>query len=104
MSTPVEKVKNATRRHRDEVAVKKQTRIARQSFRVGDSESKDLKNPHRFAKRHAFDCGRPQCMLCGNPRKISKEQTIQEQRFYQNTDESRDRHSNGLPPENNNED
>jgi hypothetical protein len=40
-------------------------------------------------------------MLCGNPRKIFKEKTIQEQRFYQDPDMPNDKHSNGSvqPPE-----
>jgi hypothetical protein len=36
--------------------------------------------------------------MCGNRRKTFKELTYQEQSFYQDTDDVRDRHSNGLPP------
>jgi hypothetical protein len=36
-----------------------------------------------MAKRHAMDCGNPECFLCGNPRKTMKELTMQEKSFYQ---------------------
>jgi hypothetical protein len=47
-----------------------------------------VQQPHRMAKRHAMDCGRPKCMLCGNRRKVFGEITFQEQKntqdkFYQ---------------------
>lgn len=91
MSDPNEKAKNATRRHRDEVAVKRQVRIAKTNHVPVDE-------PHKLAKKHAMNCGNPGCMLCSNPRKTFKELTIQEQSFYQDTDDVRDRHSNELPP------
>jgi hypothetical protein len=47
-----------------------------------------------------MDCGNPECALCGNPRKTHKELTAQEQRMFQDVEEVRDRHSNGLPPDN----
>lgn len=92
MSTPAEKIKNASRRFRDENAIKKQTKIAKSHQHTG----KAIKEPHRFNKHHAMDCGTPGCILCGNPRKIFKEKTIQEQRFYQDADMPNDKHSNGL--------
>lgn len=99
MSNPSEKSRSATRRHRDESAVQRQLKIAKRGSYAGDpNQSPDIREPHRLAKRHAFDCGRPNCMLCGNPRKIFGDMTVQEQRFYQDTDKVRDRHSNGLPP------
>lgn len=96
MSEPNEKVKNATRRHRDEVAVQRQVKIAK-SHHVGNDHSV-IKEPHRLAKHHAMNCGNPGCMLCGNPRKIFGEMTAQEKRFYQDTDDVRARHGNGLTP------
>jgi hypothetical protein len=97
MSTPVEKVKNATRRHRDEVAVKRQVKIAKQ-------HGMDVSQPHRYAKHRAMDCGTPNCPLCGNSRrrKVSKtadKLTVQEHRFLQDIDHIRDKHSNGLTTE-----
>ena len=53
--------------------------------------------PHRLAKHHVMDCGNPECYLCGNPRKTHKDKlTQQEKRLFQNLEQDRDRHSNGL--------
>jgi hypothetical protein len=52
-----------------------------------------------MAKHHAMDCGRPGCMMCGNPRKTFKEVTAQEKRLFQDADTVRDRHSNGTAPD-----
>ena len=89
---------NSRRRHKTDVAIARQVRIAKQH---GWSE-KDirLKEQHRMAKHHTMDCGNPKCMLCGNPRKSHKDKlTAQEKRMYQDTDKRSDRHSNGLRPE-----
>jgi hypothetical protein len=93
MSTEQDKFKHSKRLHQDENAIKKQTKIAKE-------HGMDVKEPHKFAKHHAMDCGNPECALCGNPRKTHKELTTQEQRMFQDLDEVRDRHSNGLPPDN----
>lgn len=93
MSTPAEKSKNALRRFRDETVIKKQLKIAKQH----NFDKDILKEPHRFHKHHAMDCGNPDCGLCGNPRHIHKHGlTIQEQKFYQDMDSVRDNRSNGL--------
>lgn len=81
MSDTRNKEKHSKRIHGDEVAVKRQVRIAKQH---GLKETdRDVKQPHRMAKRHAMDCGNPECFLCGNPRKTMKELTMQEKSFYQ---------------------
>lgn len=103
MSDPKEKVKNATRRHRDELAVKKQVKIAKQRGTFGNSD-RIIKEPHRLAKRHAMDCGNPECFMCGNPRrsKLSKTKdklTAQEQRLFQDVEVARDKRSNGKLPD-----
>jgi hypothetical protein len=51
-----------------------------------------------MVKHHAMDCGQPGCMLCGNPRKVFKELTQQEKKLFQDLDTVRDKHSNGLKP------
>ena len=76
MSTEEDKLKHSKRIHAKETAVKKQTKIAK-AFGI------EVKEPHKFAKHHAMDCGTPGCMMCGNPRKVWKEETIQEKRFKQ---------------------
>ena len=89
MSDDISKERHSKRLHQEDVAIKKQTRIAKAS-------GLDVKEPHKFAKRHAMDCGNPKCALCGNPRKLYKELTPQEKRLFQDLDIKRDRHSNGL--------
>ena len=34
-------------------------------------------------KRNAMDCGRPECGLCGNPRRTRGEKTVQEMKQCQ---------------------
>jgi hypothetical protein len=90
MHTPQERDKRNLRIQRDENAVRKQTKIAR-------VHGMDVKEPHRLAKHHAMDCGNPKCVLCGNPRKTFSELTTQEKRLFQDVEQPRDKHSNGLP-------
>lgn len=93
MSNDTAKFLNSSRRHKNDVAIARQVRIAKQHGLT--MRDKAIKEPHRMAKHHAMDCGQPGCMLCGNPRKIFKERTAQEKRMYQDAESIRDRHSNG---------
>jgi hypothetical protein len=86
MSTEQDKFKHSKRLLRDENAVKKQTRIAKQY-------GSNVEEPHRFAKHHAMNCGDPKCVMCANPRKIFNEPTQQEKRLFQDLDQVR-----GTPP------
>lgn len=92
MSTEQDRFKNSKRRLRDESAVKKQTKIAK-AYGVPVTE------PHKFAKHHAMNCGNPDCVMCGNPRKMFNELTAQEKRLFQDTEATRNRHSNGTQEE-----
>ena len=77
MSTEEDKIKHSKRLQNDEIAIKKQMKIAKR-------HGMDVKEPHKFAKHHAMDCGNPECGLCGNPRHIHKDSlTIQEKSFKQ---------------------
>jgi hypothetical protein len=89
MSTEQDKFKHSKRLQKDENAVKKQTKIAKE-FGVPVTE------PHKFAKRHAMNCGNPKCVMCSNPRKTFKELTQQENRLFQDLEKTTDKHSNGL--------
>ena len=89
MSTEEDKFKHSKRLLKDENAVKKQVKIAKAAGMPVDK-------PHKFAKHHALDCGNPNCVVCGNPRKLFKELTTQEKRLFQDIDKEHDRHSNGL--------
>lgn len=96
MSNEQAKLKNSTRRFRDETAIKRQSKIAK-------AHGAPVDEPHRLNKRHAMDCGNPQCALCGNPRKTHKDKlTAQEKRLFQDLDNVTDKHSNGLTPKDEN--
>ena len=86
MSTEQDKFKHSKRMQRDENAVKKQTRIAKQY-------GSNVEEPHRFAKHHAMNCGDPKCVMCSNPRRTFNEPTQQEKRLFQDLDQIR-----GTPP------
>lgn len=98
MSNEQSKLKNSTRRYRDETAIKRQVKIAKQRNNF-PSDHQVIKQPHRLMKHHAMDCGNPECHLCGNPRKTHKDKlTAQEKRLFQDLDNTNDKHSNGLKP------
>jgi hypothetical protein len=95
MSNETAKFINSHRRHKTDVAIARQVRIAKQHG--AQFHDKVMKQPHRHAKHHAMDCGNPKCAMCGNPRHIHKDKlTAQEKRLYQDLDKTTDRHSNGL--------
>lgn len=95
MSNETAKYINSHRRHKNDVAIARQVRIAKQHGLT--NKDKAIKEPHRLAKHHAMDCGNPQCPLCGNPRRTHKDTlTAQEKRLYQDVDKTTDKHSNGL--------
>ncbi len=97
MANELAKFLNSQRRHRDELAVKKQVKIAKAHGL--SNKDKVIKEPHRLAKHHVMDCGNPQCPLCGNPRRTHKDKlTAQEKRLFQDIEKTTDKHSNGLIP------
>ena len=97
MSNELAKFVNSRRRHKTDVAVARQVKIAVASHNPTSTPGRDIKQPHRLHKRRAMDCGNPQCYLCGNPRKTHKNRlTPQEKRLFQDLDKTTDRHSNGL--------
>lgn len=97
MSTEDQKIKRSSRLQKEENAIKKQLRIAKAHNAFPDTHDL-IKESHRLAKHHAMDCGNPSCYLCGNPRHIHKDGlTAQEKRLFQDVEKITDRHSNGLP-------
>lgn len=99
MANDQAKYLNSRRRHKTDVAIARQVRIAKQhGMQFSDAI---IKQPHRMAKHHTMDCGNPKCYLCGNPRKTHKDKlTAQEKRLYQDLERTTDKHSNGLPSTN----
>jgi hypothetical protein len=87
VSTEQDKFKHSKRLLKDVNAVKKQTKIAK-TFGV------PIKEPHKFAKQHALDCGNPKCLLC-HGEKVFGKKTIKERRFDQDVDTISDKRSNG---------
>jgi hypothetical protein len=76
MSHEDDKFKHSKRLQNDEVKVQKQVKIAK-VYGITVNE------PHKLVKKHALNCGNPNCVMCMNPRKAFKEKTIQEKRFDQ---------------------
>lgn len=94
MSNDLAKFLNSRRRHKTDVAIARQVKIAKQhGLQFND---KIIKQPHRLAKHHTMDCGNPKCGLCGNPRHIHKDKlTMQEKKLFQDVELKRHFHSNG---------
>jgi len=97
VSNEQNKFSNSRRRHKDESAVARQVKIAKQ--RGISDKNAIIKEPHRLVKHHAMDCGRPECSLCGNPRKVHGMKTPQELKLEQDLDNIRDKRHNGLTPD-----
>ena len=95
MSTEQDKLKNSKRRHADETAINRQVKIAKKHGLT--EQDRAIKEPHRMVKHHAMDCGQPGCVLCGNPRKLFKQLTTQEKRLFQDVEQQSEKHSTGLP-------
>lgn len=89
MSTEEDKLKHSKRLLNDEKAIKKQLRIAKEHKMTEYNPA--IKEPHRYHKHHAMDCGNPGCFLCSNPRRIHKDSlTVQEKSFEQTKNWSED--------------
>jgi len=102
MSNDTAKFINSQRRHKTDVHIARQVKIAKAHGLT--NRDKAIREPHRLAKHHTMDCGNPKCYLCGNPRKTHKDKlTAQEKRMYQDLDKTTDKHSNGLPSTDNDE-
>ena len=97
MSNDTAKFLNSRRRHKNDVAIARQVKIAKAHGLT--HKDKAIKEPHRLAKHHVMDCGNKECYICGNPRRSHKDKlTAQEKRLFQDTERTTDKHSNGLLP------
>jgi hypothetical protein len=76
MSSEEDKVKHSRRQLQKKSYIRRQVKIAK-AYHI------DVKNPHRFQKHSAVNCDKSECSMCGNPRKLWKQKTIQEKRFEQ---------------------
>ena len=69
-------LKRAKRRRLTKNVIERQKRIAK-------SAGLSIAQPHRFAKHHATNCRIPNCICCGNPRRVWKQRTLQEKKFIE---------------------
>lgn len=89
MSNDTAKFINSQRRHKTDVHIARQVKIAKAHGLT--NRDKAIREPHRLAKHHSMDCGNPKCYLCGNPRKTHKDKlTAQEKRLFQDLDNPKD--------------
>lgn len=79
MSSEESKVKHSSRRHKTDSAINKQVKIAKSRYGP-------IKEPHRWHKMRALNCGQPNCVFCKNPRRDGY-LTIQERRLFQAQEE-----------------
>ena len=93
MANDQAKFLNSRRRHKNDVAIARQIKIAKQHHLPGTLRSPQERQPHRMAKHHAMDCGNPKCYLCGNPRKTHGKDrlTAQEKRLFQDLEDNRNK-------------
>ena len=70
------KIKHSKRIQQKENHVKRQVKIAK-AYKI------PVEEPHMLQDHSAVTCGNPTCTLCGNPRKVFKEPTVQEKSFKQ---------------------
>lgn len=96
MSSSDVKFSHSKRLQKDENAIKKQVKIAKEHHLT--EPGKFLEEAHRYHKKHAMNCGNPGCSMCGNPRKIFGKLTPQEKRLFQDLDAQTDKKSNGVKP------
>jgi hypothetical protein len=99
MSNDIEKVVHGRRIQQKNRHIARQIRIRQAHKFPNPTKDGFIEKPHRYHKLSGVTCGSSHCFMCGNPRKFFKEPTMQEKRFDQNVDTVRDRHSNGILPQ-----
>lgn len=101
MSDEADKIKHSKRYQQKENHINRQMYIRKvHSFPdYGTPGVAAHESPHRYHKVSGVTCGDSNCVMCGNPRKFFDERTMQEQRAMQDVEKKRNKHSNGLPPE-----
>jgi len=82
MSFETDKEKHSKRIQQKDRHIQRQVNHYRMLWPNDYKNNGHVKEPHRLAKRNAFNCGDPTCIFCMNPRKAFKERTIQEKKFY----------------------
>lgn len=80
MSDSDTKEKRSKRIHSMESHIKKRLRTRKALY---SSTEEIERNPHKLYANIGLSCGNSNCVMCGNPRKFWKDETIQEKSFKQ---------------------
>lgn len=70
----------STKERHEKRMVQKERHIKRQT-KIAKAHNLDVRQPHRFAKHNAMNCGIPECPMCSNPRRnrfVKQKRTMQE--------------------------
>jgi hypothetical protein len=95
MSNEESKLAHGRRIQQKNRHIARQVRI-RQAHKFPGINTGKVDSPHRYHKTSGVTCGDSHCVMCGNPRKFFKEPTMQEKRWLQDMDTTRERRSNGV--------
>jgi hypothetical protein len=95
MSNEESKLAHGRRIQQKNRHIARQVRI-RQAHKFPGINTGKVDSPHRYHKTSGVTCGDSHCAMCGNPRKFFKELTMQEKRWLQDMDTTRERRSNGV--------
>ena len=77
MSDEITKEKRSKRLYHDKTKSMRQKKI----LKSYGADFEPFESPNYYNKRHALNCGNPNCVMCGNPRKFLDLKTIQEYKF-----------------------
>jgi hypothetical protein len=96
MSQTTDKLTRSQRIQQKNRHIARQVRIRQAHKFPNPSKDGGIEKPHRYHKTSGVTCGDSRCAMCGNPRKFFKELTMQEKRWLQDMDTTRERRSNGV--------
>jgi len=78
MSRLEKKLKKSKRLQKDKAIIQTRVKVAK-----SHGMTKVIEQKNRLNKRHPLDCGKSNCGLCGSPRKLCGEKSIQEKKHEQ---------------------
>jgi hypothetical protein len=82
METPQdseETYQEVTQKEKRQKRIQQKTNHIKRQVKIAKSAGIEVKDPHRFAKHNALDCGIPQCSICHPSPKRQK--TVHEKQF-----------------------
>ena len=80
MSNKLDKEKHQVRLQQKQMHMYRQLKIARRNRGYRYIDTKDA---HKYHKLSGATCSNPNCVFCGNPRRMWNQRTIQELKFIQ---------------------